>query len=576
MATCLFNFAPARASTQDFTIESFDSNYLITKDADNVSEAYVREGIVAVFPDYDQNHGILRALPESYQGHSLELKIDMVVDEQRNPYQYETYSENGNTVIKIGDPDKYVHGTVKYFIDYHMRGVINKQADHDEFYWNINGTQWEQPFGKVSARVHVDDSLRGNVDPTTILKQTECQTGFLGSTDRNCIATPDDSGVTFETTTGLYPGENLSVVMAFNKDTFAPYTPSRGYIIEQAFKIASYVLPGLIALLIVLRNYFKFGRDPKFMHTIVPEYLPPKDESVLNSSMVVRERADNKAIPATVVDLAVRHYVKIYEVKDKPDAKTPSDYKVELIKAPDGLKPEELAVVDMLFGAAPKVGNWVELKDLKNKAYLRIAKIDSMVDENVTTKGYFRVSPRKARRPYLIWGGVLLLVGVFVFGFASGLIPAGVILLIASPAMPARTAKGVELRQYLLGLHEYMKLAEAERLKVLQSPHGELTEKVNIDDKHALVKLYERLLPYAILFGIEKDWAKEMATLYETEQPDWYSSHGAFQAAYFASSISSFNTASATNFAAPSSSSGGSGFGGGSGGGGGGGGGGGW
>ena len=141
--------------------------------------------------------------------------------------------------------------------------------------------------------------------------------------------------------------------------------------------------------------------------------------------------------------------------------------------------------------------------------------------------------------------------------------------------MPARTQKGVELRDYLLGLKEYIKLAEAERFKVLQSPHGELTEKVNINDRQQLIKLYEKLLPYAILFGLEKDWAKEMAVLYQNESPDWYGSSGMFHAAYFASSVSGLSTASAAAFAPPSSSSG-SGFSGGSGGGGGGGGGGGW
>lgn len=127
----------------------------------------------------------------------------------------------------------------------------------------------------------------------------------------------------------------------------------------------------------------------------------------------------------------------------------------------------------------------------------------------------------------------------------------------------------------MLGLQDYIKLAEADRLKVLQSPHGELTEKIDVGDKRQLIKLYERLLPYAILFGLEKDWAKELAGLYDTDTPSWYGANGAFNAAYFASSVSSFSTASATVFAPPSSSSG-SGFSGGSGGGGGGGGGGGW
>jgi uncharacterized membrane protein len=132
------------------------------------------------------------------------------------------------------------------------------------------------------------------------------------------------------------------------------------------------------------------------------------------------------------------------------------------------------------------------------------------------------------------------------------------------------------MRDYLLGLRMYMRLAEADRLKVLQSPHGELTEKINIDDKTQLVKLYERLLPYAMLFGIEKQWASEFAKLYD-QPPDWYAGNAAFNAVYFAAAMNSFSVASAASFTPPSNSSS-SGFGGGgfAGGGGGGGGGGGW
>ncbi len=61
---------------------------------------------------------------------------------------------------------------------------------------------------------------------------------------------------------------------------------------------------------------------------------------------------------------------------------------------------------------------------------------------------------------------------------------------------------------HLLGLRDYMQLAEADRIRYLQSPDG--AERVDVDDQTQLVKLYERLLPYAVIFGIEEDWAKEL------------------------------------------------------------------
>jgi hypothetical protein len=43
---------------------------------------------------------------------------------------------------------------------------------------------------------------------------------------------------------------------------------------------------------------------------------------------------------------------------------------------------------------------------------------------------------------------------------------------------------------------------------MLQSPEG--AERVDVDDQAQLVKLYERLLPYAVIFGIEREWSEEL------------------------------------------------------------------
>jgi hypothetical protein len=145
--------------------------------------------------------------------------------------------------------------------------------------------------------------------------------------------------------------------------------------------------------------------------------------------------------------------------------------------------------------------------------------------------------------------------------------------------MPARTLKGVEANDALLGLKDYIKLAEADRLKFGQSAEG--AEKIaegsfDPNDPKMKVKLFESLLPYAMLFGLEKSWAKQFADIYK-RPPEWYQGHGtAFTTGYLVGSLGSFQSVTAQTFVAPSSSSG-SGFsGGGAGGGGGGGGGGGW
>jgi uncharacterized membrane protein YgcG len=158
----------------------------------------------------------------------------------------------------------------------------------------------------------------------------------------------------------------------------------------------------------------------------------------------------------------------------------------------------------------------------------------------------------------------------------------GVALAIATISLMRRSpldTKGVELRDYLTGLKVYIDLAEEDRLRYLQSPEGAEKTPVATNDRAALVKLNEKLLPYAVLFGNEQEWAKQLGKYYEDTgtQPGWYSGYSAFNAVYFASTIGSINASATSSFVdTSSSSSGGSGGGGFSGGGGGGGGGGGW
>jgi uncharacterized membrane protein YgcG len=335
------------------------------------------------------------------------------------------------------------------------------------------------------------------------------------------------------------------------------------------------IVPVLLALVYAGRKWWKYGRDPEGRGAIIAEYIPPKDLSVLGSSALLNEKFVPKALSAQIVDLAVRHYVKIYEL----DTKTlgvfkKTEYELELVRSLEELRAEESAAAALLFGAAPAVGARVNLNDLANKLYTQATALGKTVDKQLAVDGFFQAEPGKAKAPLMIAGVVILIAGGILLAISSwlgaGSVVAAMVLIVFGQFMPARTAKGVERREYLLGLKYYMNAAEAERLRILQSPHGELAEKIDAGDKGQLVKLYERLLPYAVIFGIEKGWAREMAPLYQ-QPPDWYSGSGTFNAVYFASAMSGLSAASTASFSAPSSSGGG-GFAGGGGGGGGGGG----
>jgi uncharacterized membrane protein len=124
--------------------------------------------------------------------------------------------------------------------------------------------------------------------------------------------------------------------------------------------------------------------------------------------------------------------------------------------------------------------------------------------------------------------------------------------------MPARTVAGARTLEKVLGFAEFLERVDKERFEtVVKTP-----------------EMFERYLPYAMAFGVEKKWAAAFRDIY-VEPPSWYAGRSmqGFNASLFSTRLSAMSTrASSTMSSSPRSSSG-SGFSGGSSGGGGGGGG---
>jgi uncharacterized membrane protein len=569
-------------NTQNFEIDSFEADYYLSKDAEGVSRLKVREEITAVFPDYNQNHGIERAIPSTYKSNNLNLQVESVKKVDGMLWNYTTYDQNNNLIVRIGDADKYVLGEQTYIIEYSLRDVITFYDDHEEWFWDVNGDQWQQPFGSVVARIHLTPELAKAQS-----KISECFAGLYGASTGNCSVnsgTAEEGAViAVASTEYFHGGENLSFVLGFEEGTFTKYQPNPFLVALALFSVftAVFILP-IVTFIVMYKKWKKIGNDPKGKGIIVAQYFPQAGMNPLLANVILTEKLETKAVSATILDLCVRGYVKLYEVKNKKQPR----YELEFTKEAGALSLEEQSVVNMMFNGTGKanIGEKIDLTAKKNKLHSAFMKLKKLVYDQVVSGSYYAKNPEKARTSYGGWAMLLIIAGLacfFLFSpwlipLAIGLLASGLITLIFSHYMPAKTVKGVEAKEYLEGLKIYMNLAEKDRIKFLQGP--DTAEKINVGDSKQMVKLYERLLPYAMLFGIEKEWAKQFAGLYgEGESPNWYVGRGAFNAAVFSSAIAGFNSVSAGSFTAPSSS-GSSGFSGGgfSGGGGGGGGGGGW
>ncbi len=564
-------------SVQDFDINSFDVEYYLTKDKGNRSVLKTTETITATFPESDQNHGIERALPERYDGHKTHLKIASITDEKGQSYDYEMYSSNDNLVVRIGDADSYAHGRKTYIITYTQHDVTKFFADvnNDELYWDTNGTGWAQSIESLSAKITIDPSIASSLNG-----KSACYRGVEGSTER-CEITREGQNFNITSSRPLATGENISFAIGFQPRTFAEYEPTA----EERFWEAIFAMWGIslivssigaivVIMWISVLWYRTMGKD---RGVIIPEYLPPKDASVLVSAQVMK--LPGRAMTAQIIDLAVRHYFKIYQTKERKMFQS-AEYELELIKNSDSLTKEERQIIVDLFGRHHTVGSRFAMKTLRANYSIgrQLAEHTKLLRNRMHGRYAYYEKAAAETKHLRIVATVCLIIGII--SFSPLMIIASIVGYSCAYTLWPLTKKGVRLRDYLHGLKAYIEVGEAERIKMLQSPEG--AEKVGKigKDGGALVGLYERVLPYAVLFGFEKEWINQMGVYYDQAslQPEWYSgvNGAAFNAALFSSTFGSFTEQVSTYSSSIGSSSGGSGGGGFSGGGGGGGGGGGW
>ena len=562
----------ASADVNNFTITNFTSDQTFSK-ADPQGELHIIERISVSFTDY--NHGILRAIPDRYKGHSLQLHINSITSTSGAASQYTTYSSNGNTVLKIGDPNRTFTGAQEYTIDYSLRNVISFYNNYDELYWDVNGDQWQQPFEQVSVTVHLPAGLTSIKDPI-------CYTGNFGATTQDCTVSQISDGFRVETTQALLPEQTLTYVAAFKQGYFHP---SKWYdtLSEYQDKAIEFILPVIVVGGLGFWWWWLRGRDPRGSGIIIPQYDAPDGLKPLEVGTLQDFHTDNVDITATIVDLAIRGYLKIIETtKSKLLGKDKQVYSLELVKNDySQLNSHETVLMQALFGGVT-VGQNVDVSSLKNKLYQTANSLRNDVETALQADGYMRGRSFKLNK-FLVFR-LLFIVPFAIIGFSTaktvwgvaGLVIGLVIFVAFVLHLAARTAKGVTALEHIKGLKLYLDVAEKDRLEKLQGPNAAYA--ANAGEPVKTVELFEKLLPYAMVLGVEKQWAGQFESLYTTP-PGWYSGNWTtFNALYFTSNLNAGLGQAINASFSPPASSGSSGFGGGgfSGGGGGGGGGGGW
>jgi uncharacterized membrane protein YgcG len=586
----------ARAATPD-SVEHIDDF--------KVQMTVARDGLLTVHETIRYNfgpnarHGIQRdlVLRETYGNDDTFTRLYRI-DVQRltadgSPVQAKEAKEGPFLRVRIGDPDQTITGVHTYDIDYTIRGALTSFDDHEELSWDAIGHGWAVPIDHASV----------NVTMPVAIPRIGCFAGGQGSRLRCDTATRQGARATFAQA-DLSLREGVTIVIAQPTGTIQPAPKpilEKKWNLDDAFaRRANTVIPaaGLALLGVggVLLVAWRRGRDRRFRGSAVDqamgsvsgedeviapfaklegpvEFVPPDGVRPGQVGVLIDETANLLDVTATIVDLAVRGYLRITELPPTGLFARKHDYQLERL---DGAAPEHRALLPYerkVLLALFKTGGTVTLSDLKYKFRADLGKINDAMYTDAVKRQWFRVRPDRTRAR---WHGIgislLVASGILTFFVARsttyGLVAlAGVLvaltLLACANRMPARTAKGSAALSRVRGFRRLF-------------DEGNEDIRARFAEKH---NIFSEYLPYAIVFGCTEKWAQAFEGL-DAEAlgtANWYAgNNGVFNAFVLASAMDDFGTvATGTMYASQPSSSSSSGFSGGgfSGGGGGGGGG---
>jgi len=519
--------------------------------------AVAQDGVTTVTERIDVDfrgtfHGIYRDIPIEYPGphgsnYTLFLKVTGVTDGEGNKLKYESSTQNGSRHLKIYIPDA-VNTTRTVEIHYTVTNAVRWFDDHDELYWNVTGNDWPVPIASASAVITFATNAAGEL-------RAQAFTGVYGSAEQDAAVKVSGNTVTVQTNDPLSMREGLTADVYITKGVLAQ--PSK---LTQAIwflRSNIIVLLPLWAFIVMFFLWWTRGRDPKPDISVAPMYEPPKGMTPAEVGTLMNDVVHPRDITSTLVDLAVKGYLKIEEKEQKTLMFSHRDYLFHLLKPQSewaSLEAHERVMLNHMFAGGV---TQVHLSDLKNQFYIAIPTMKGNILAELKGKGMYSVDPESAHAYVL--AGVVFTAAPFVlaqvFGvvslldspgllIAAGLIAVLIIFLFAR-IMTAKSRKGVDTKVEILGFQEFVNRVDSDRLKRMPPD------------------TFEKFLPFAMALGIENRWAKAFQGIVQNP-PNWYvgpTPYMAFNPIFFAGSMHAMAADAHQAFvAAPRASSTGSGF----------------
>jgi len=427
-----------------------------------------------------------------------------------------TISSGGNSKrVQWDFPRRVFDNELKsWIVMYRVHGGLGFYKEWDELYWNAIFADREVFVKQAEVIVHLPEGVDAELAGKRLF------VGLPGSTVESRNYQVINRNTVKFSGKEIAPGHFLTTVASWPKGYVAKPLLYRSQLINWIISLAALGLP----LFVFARSYLlwkKKGRDPKLEKTVIAHYTPPVDLPPAVVGVLMKQNVAVKDIVSTVIDLAVRGYIRIREGEKR--FWKGQEYLFEKLKSERDLKLFEQKIMRGIFRGRKRVSSG----DLRNKFYAKIPGIKKSLHAEVNKTKYFTGNIQHIRKKYgrvykisffvllLVFIGsrflvdflqkdfvyIVYIVYILILGLSVALSVA--IGRIFAHYMPALTAKGLEAKWQWLGFREYLHTAERFRIGV------------------ETLETFSKYLPYAMILGVEMQWARRFS-YFSYQQQSWY------------------------------------------------------
>lgn len=515
LAWLLVSLAPLPAQAQDKSLYWANYDVAITVQPDGCFRVVETQELVFTVGEF--RYGV-RTIPTEFTSSIDNVTVGELGGQAYSrspsgePYTFDVTTSGDNLNVRYNFPPTSDDSRT-IVIGYTVCGGLLYYPEGDQLVWKAVPSNSSFPIQNASVTVTLPDGVTvDNYDAT----------GPRGT----ATLIDNNQGVSFVATEPIRPGSSdFAVRVQWPSGLVAGQPASWQVAMDRQDQIAPVANLGVLALTIFVLVvgplglyllWYSKGRDApvKLPAEWIPE--PPSDLPAGMVGTLIDERADTKDVMATLVDLARRGVLAIQE-ESKPGAfgigKT-QEFTYHLENANLPMRPYEKLLVDKLFDGEQSK----QLSDLRDKFYVSMGQVQKELYQAVVDDGYFPANPESVRSKYAILGVAALIAAFAVSCFAtiflvqwSGFalclpvafaVPA-IGLIVLARYMPRKTpsgateaAKWLAFKRYMQNIEQYRKVEEVK-------------------------EIFDRYLPYAIAFGLEKSWIARFARV-DTPPPPWY------------------------------------------------------